>query len=846
MEEALGIEGKKFSTPEEEIAFLREQVALKERQIESSDNNIERERIARKNIEEYKAQAPEEVLDKDYKIEAEERDGIVLNLAPESHDGRMQDLLGILQEKGVKNTLSVVEGMKNPHLEDDFHRFLVQYLVSGYPVSGLKEESATWRALHMKLYEIALPSNKEDREKSLPELLSLMEQFYNGMFSIADEKFFKDSVFSFEIAIPTTGEEVVFYIGVPSEKTELFEKQILAIFPGAKIATCGDDYNIFNYEGVAVGSYAKLNKSGAFPIKTYEEFGQDPLNVILSAFSKLKSDGEGAAMQIMFSPKGERYTKHYKGALDKISAGGPLSLANDLPESGTMRAAKGIGDIFKAPPKKEEGVTKRVDPVSIEEIGNKIKSPIVATNIRLVASAKDQVRAENILNDLESSFNQFSNALGNSFRFSDISRGTLRKFIHSFVFRIFLKDEVVPLNLKELTGLYHLSAAVATTSRELRQSKSKQVPAPVGMPHTGVLLGTNSYANTKTPIYFPPLDRLRHFYTIGQTGTGKSTLLKSMIIQDIKNGDGVCFIDPHGNDLNDVLASIPPERHSDVIYFDPSQTERPMGLNMLEYDPTRPEQKTFVVNEMFSIFQKLYGSIPESIGPMFEQYFRNATMLVIEDPSTGNTLLDVSRVLADAEFRRLKLSRCGNPLVVQFWRDVAEKAGGESALANIVPYITSKFDVFLANDVIRPIVVQEKSAFNFREIMDGRKILLVNLAKGRLGDINAHLIGLIIVGKILMAALSRVDNPGELSPFYLYIDEFQNITTPSVSTILSEARKYKLSLNIAHQFVAQLDDNIREAVFGNVGSKCAFRVGTDDATYLEKQFEPAFEVSDLI
>jgi len=258
-------------------------------------------------------------------------------------------------------------------------------------------------------------------------------------------------------------------------------------------------------------------------------------------------------------------------------------------------------------------------------------------------------------------------------------------------------------------------------------------------------------------------------------------------------------------------------------------------------------KKTFVVNELFSIFQKLYGANPESMGPMFEQYFRNATQLVIEDPESGSTLLEVSRVLSDENFRKLKLSKCKNPIVKQFWEKIATKAGGEASLQNIVPYITSKFDVFMSNDIMRPIIAQEKSAFNFRDIMDNQKILLVNLSKGRLGDINSSLIGLIIVGKILMAALSRVDAPEDKrNDFYLYIDEFQNITTDSISTILSEARKYRLGLNIAHQFIAQLDDGIRDAVFGNVGSIATFRVGSEDAEYLQKQFVPIFETSDIM
>jgi hypothetical protein len=250
---------------------------------------------------------------------------------------------------------------------------------------------------------------------------------------------------------------------------------------------------------------------------------------------------------------------------------------------------------------------------------------------------------------------------------------------------------------------------------------------------------------------------------------------------------------------------------------------------------------------MFSIFKKLYGANPESMGPMFEQYFRNATMLVMEDPSTGSTLMDISRVMADASFRRRKLEKAKNPVVVQFWREIASKASGEQSLENFVPYITSKFDVFTANDYMRPIIGQQESAFNFRQIMDERKILLVNLSKGRLGEINANLIGMIFVGKILMAALSRVDDPTKsFPPFFLHIDEFQNISTDSISSILSEARKYKLGLAVAHQFIAQLDPAIKDAVFGNVGSMAMFRVGNEDAQALEPQLSPVFTAHDLM
>ncbi|MFA7302585.1 MAG: TraM recognition domain-containing protein, partial [Candidatus Paceibacterota bacterium] len=355
------------------------------------------------------------------------------------------------------------------------------------------------------------------------------------------------------------------------------------------------------------------------------------------------------------------------------------------------------------------------------------------------------------------------------------------------------------------------------------------------------------YRGRSTEIHLSPEDRLRHLYVIGQTGTGKTGLLKSMIIQDIKNGDGCCFIDPHGSDILDVLACVPPERYQDVIYFDPADLSRPFSLNFLEYDISKPEQKTFIVNELLMIFRSLYGDVPESMGPAFEQYFRNATQLVMEDPTTGSTILDIPRVLANKEFRDLKLSKSMNPIVNQFWQEIATKADGDASLANIVPYITNKFDDFTANDFIRPIIGQQESSFKFREVMDTKKILLVNLSKGRLGEKNANLLGLILVGKLFMAALSRADNPrAPYPPFYLYIDEFQNVTTSSIPGILSEARKYKLSLSVAHQFLSQIEEKTRDAVFGNVGNMAVFRVGEEDAEFFAKQFAPSFEALDFV
>ncbi len=880
--------GRKFRNAEEELDFLRKVIARKENEviefkkyeatksdepisdqevISSYENSDVREKVISEEIEHYSKQNADRVLHEHFRMPDAQTGEIVLELAPDTHDRQIEKLISKSYSEGILNTIATVKAMNNPHLDDDFHRFLVQYVKRGLPTPGLKENTPEARALHKTLFEVVLPEKTEDGKppRSLKEIISSMEQFYSGMLSVSNTHggAHGENQFAIELAVSEGSDEFIFYVSVPDNNKNLFEKQFLGIYPDAKIFEKKDDYNIFNADGVSVGSVGTLAKNDIYPIKTYEQFDFDPLNVTLNTLTQLKKEGEGAAIQIIFNPIGDYYTKEYKHALDEIRKGTKVKEAINIKHTFAGRFGKVAGEIGKGifdeltksaqhNKDKDSGGEKKkdhdvIDEIAVEQITNKIASPILETNIRIVTSAESRMRAEHILSDIESAFNQFENALGNHFKFKRAVESEAKVLLHKFAYRLFDKSVAVPMSIREINTMLHFPGDSVTSQPQLRQSKTKTAPAPLGLPTDGLLLGHNSHRSAKVEVKIAREDRLRHFYTIGQTGTGKSTLLKNMILQDIANGEGVCFIDPHGSDVQDILAHIPKDRFEDVIYFDPSYTERPMALNMLEYNRAYPEQKTFVVNELFSIFQKLYGGVPESMGPMFEQYFRNATMLVIEDPESGSTLLDVSRVMSDKKFRDLKLSRCKNPVVVQFWKEIAEKAGGEGALANMVPYITSKFDVFLANDIMRPIIAQEKSSFNFREIMDGKKILLVNLAKGRLGDINSSLIGLILVGKILMAALSRVDSFGkDMASFFLYIDEFQNITTPSISTILSEARKYKLSLTMAHQFIAQLDENIRDAVFGNVGSMAVFRVGSEDAEFLQKQFAPVFDAHDLM
>ena len=844
----------KFKSPQEELDYLRAHVAKKEQEmIDKGHFENAQDKAAQNVISEYKKIDVEKAVHQDAILPKEETEGIVLKLKPEAHDKVMEELLGIVLTNGVKNALSVVEAMNNPHVDDDFCRLLIQYLKTGQLLPGLKEGTPLYKALNMTLFEITLPPPQDEGEKSkgFKEFISAMEQFYAGMQSISEGyNNEKENYFTLEVALDSQTDQVIIYAAIPSKHISLFEKQVLAFYHDAKIFEVPDDYNIFNEKGGSAGAYASFSERAVLPIKTYDNIEHDPMNMILNVFSKLKTEGEGAAIQILIAPAGNKFIDQFHMILDDVKDGMSVKYAADnfyKFNKALMHASK---EFFFGPKEKKETKEKyikgrrAVDEGAVEKITNKMKSSIMKANIRVITSGDTKERAEAIMTEIESSFNQFSEAASNSIIFKKVSGSDLKKLFHDFSYRMFSGDEVLPMNLKELASIFHFPIGISSQP-QLKEAKAGNAPAPLEMGKEGILLGINNYRGRDTEIHMAREDRMRHMYVIGQTGTGKTTILKNMIAQDIKNGDGCCFIDPHGSDVQEILSYVPKERIDDVIYFDPAYTARPMGLNMLEFDPRYPEQKTFVVNELMGIFNKLFD-MKTSGGPMFEQYFKNSAFLIMEDPESGCTLLEISRVLSDKEFRDMKLAKCKNPIIKQFWI-AAEQTTGEQSLANFVPYITSKFDNFISNDIMRPVVLQEKSVFNFRKIMDEKKILLVNLSKGRLGDINANLIGLVLVGKIQMAALSRVDMFGkQMNDFYLYIDEFQNVTTDSIASILSEARKYRLSLTIAHQYISQLEENIKNAVFGNVGSMAVYRISSEDANFVEQKFKPTFSATDII
>lgn len=844
----------KFSSPEEELRYLRERVAAIEQQKFTEGQPVHKEAIISNEVITYSQESPREKLAEHFILENPKFEESVNLLNSLPHREKMRELYHVLAEHGILNAIRVARELKSPHLEDDFHGVLIHYVKTGAVVPGLDKEKALTKTLKKTLYEVTLPHAAGEETPGVAAAVQAMERFFSGMLPGDREHAAGHDGFTLELAMPNFTSDIIFYVAVKDELRGRFEQQLFGSFPAAKIEVVERDYNIFHPTGVTVGAIAVNLHNWVFPIMNMDEAQNDPMKVILSSFSKIARDGEGASIQFVVLGDTSLDGK-IKYAIGRIKQGVAIKDALNIPLSFSGDLMKTVSGFFRPAPPKKSDDEKKIDnrtlefrDKALEMLEEKIRAPLARVNLRILASAGTRERADEILSSIEAAFNQFTRPQGNGLRFVRQTKSDIETLTHNFIFRSRDESNFLVLNTHELATLYHFPVTVSRSEApQLKTVQAANAPAPANLPTDGTLLGFNKYRGEKRDVRLGKLDRLRHLYVIGQTGTGKSSLLKNMCIEDIKAGNGACFIDPHGSDVQDILANVPKERIEDVIYFDPSYTPRPFALNMLEYDANYPEQKIFVVNEMLSIFRKLYAAVPEAMGPAFEQYFRNATMLVMEDPETGNTLLEIPRVMADANFRNLKLSRCKNPLVVQFWRDIATKTSGEAGLANMIPYITNKFDVFLSNDIMRPIIAQEKSSFNFRDIMDNRKILLVNLAKGRLGDINANLIGLVLVGKILMAALSRVDSFGKSLPdFYLYIDEFQNITTDSISAILSEARKYGLSLNVAHQFIAQLDESISKSVFGNVGNMAVFRVGAEDAEFLESQFAPTFTAADMM
>ncbi len=667
------------------------------------------------------------------------------------------------------------------------------------------------RSIDSVLLQVGVARGNEVKIDAMEQLIGSLSSMKKGGWK---QKYDIQPTISFEIL--ARKEDIRFYIWAPKKMQDLIEKQVHGAYPDAEIQEV-EEYNIFTENGAVAYKSLQLKKPSFYPIKTFRELSTDPLSSITSALAKM-GEGEAAAIQIVLSPAELPWQKEGKGFISSTKK----------QESDPEKAK------FSVPAK------------TLEAVENKIAKPGFEVAVRIVVVAQSEGSAKAHLTNISTSFEQYNgdlNGLG--------GRKVRRKamFMEDFLYRYQPMYNVrgahkSVLNSEELATIFHFPNKFITTPH-IYWVYSKTAPAPSEIPTSGLYLGESSYRGVKRPVYIGNEDRMRHVYIIGKTGTGKSELLKDMILQDIRAGKGLCFMDPHGDAIEDILKLIPPERAEDVIYFNPSDTERPMGLNLLE--AKTEDQKHFVATAVINMMYKLFDPYKTGIvGPRFEHAVRNA-MLTAMSAEPGSTFVEIMRILTDAKYVQELLPRVDDPIVKRYWTDQIAQTS-DFHKSEVLDYITSKFGRFVTNKLIRNIIGQSQSAFDFREIMDTGKILLINLAKGGLGEENSNFLGLIIVPRILMAAMSRVDikDPSQRRDFYLYVDEFQNFATPDFAVILSEARKYRLGLIVANQFIGQVEEEVKNAIFGNVGTIISYRVGVTDASYLTHEFTPVFAEDDLL
>ena len=683
--------------------------------------------------------------------------------------------------------------------------FFLGYIVfTLFKFRGREEKS-----LDSVLLQVAVTRNNEIK-------IDAMEQLFAALYSIKKggwkQKFSVQPAISFEIV--ARQEDIKFYVWTPKEFKDLIEKQIHGAYPDAEILEV-EEFNLFKEKGKVAYKAFQLSRNIFYPIKTYKDLSTDPMASIASSMAKMGPD-EYAAIQILISPAESKWQKEGR---------------------------KFISDTKKdeSDPEKAKFATSAK---MLEAVESKIGKPGFETSIRIVVSAADKDAAKRHLDNISSSIEQFSGENNGLKKRKIRIKGT---FVDDFLYRYqpmfnLFGNHVSVLNSEELATIFHFPNKQVTTPH-IHWLNAKTAPAPSEIPTEGIFLGNSNYRGLKRKVFISNDDRRRHVYIIGKTGVGKSELLKQMIMQDIEAGHGVCFIDPH-DAVRQLLSQIPPERAEDVIYFNPGDTQRPMGINLLDAK-TEDEQHfaaTAVINMMYKLFDPYKTGI---VGPRFEHAIRNA-MLTVMQAEPGATFIEVVQALERPDYVQYLLPKVTDPIIRRYWTDQIAQTS-DFHKSEVLDYIVSKFGRFVTNKMIRNIIGQSQSSFDFRKVMDEGKILLVDLAKGEIGEENSNFLGLILVPRILMAAMSRQDTLEEnRRDFYLYVDEFQNFATPDFAQILSEARKYKLNLTVANQFIGQVEEEVKNAVFGNVGTMISFRVGVSDANYLAHEFSPVFAEDDLL
>jgi len=720
-----------------------------------------------------------------------------------------------------------------------------------------REQKNYERSLKMVPLLIHLPPRSDDTEGGsrdardvTDENISKAQVVYNIIASTLQKgfksRFYGQRHFSFEI-VGTKG-FVHFYASVPISMLDVVQQAIISAYPSARLEEVSE-HNIFSPIGRisgTMGGELTLKENYAYPIATYQDLKRDALQSVLNALSTLEKE-DGAGIQILMRPANPEWRKKASALASRKKKG------KDSSKNGAavLKFSREVLTAVAKPPEtggssdkpEEKKELSSLEQSVVDAIEDKTRYPGYEVLIRVVASSNISQRAQSILNNMVASFALFDAPGKNGFKYTPAK--DIESFTTAYIMRFFPQESNQNiLNAVELATLFHFPDESNIPTSQLERQASKQVDGPRNVPDEGTMLGYNIFRGSKKRINLGGEDRRRHIYAVGQTGTGKSTFLENLAFQDMLAGKGFAFIDPHGDVVENLMALVPKERVEDVIYFNPSDMEYPLGLNMFEFDD--PDQIDFLIQETIGMLYKLYDPQRQGIiGPRYEHLFRSAAQTIMADPA-GGTFVDIPKLFNDKNFVNQKLKHVTDQTVLDFW--LKEMPGSERSneFGEVKSWFVSKFGAFLSNKMMRNIIGQTKSSFNLRDIMDNKKILLVNLSKGRTGELNSKLLGMIFVMKFQAAAMSRADvHESERVDFSLYVDEFQNFSTDSFASILSEARKYRLSLIVANQFTTQLTEEIRDAVFGNIGSIVSFRVGTNDAEFLAKYFSPVFDIHDL-
>src|SRR6266496_2185661 len=697
---------------------------------------------------------------------------------------------------------------------------------------------------------IHLPPSSDDIEVGgrdvrdvTDESISQAQIMYNIIASTAT-KGFRSKVcgqryITFEV-VATKG-LIHYYVVVPLVLVDVGKQAVVAAYPSAVLEET-EEHNIFSQIGKisgTIGGELTLKREFSYPIATYQDTKRDAIQAILNALAVVSRE-DGAAIQILLRPAPEKWTKASIKLAEKIRKEKGKNKA-----SGTV-AKEMLNALWKPPEAKEASPEDKqlsaLEQATVDALEEKTRHPGYEVLIRVIASSNTASRSQAILKNLVAAFALFDAPGKNGFKFALAKN--IEAFVTSFIFRFFPQEvRSSILNSVELATIFHFPDQRNTPTSQLQRQASKQVDGPSQMLNEGLLLGYNVYRGVKKEIRLSGIDRRRHVYIIGQTGTGKSGLLENLALQDMLDGRGFAFVDPHGDSAKSLLGMVPKERVEDVIYFSPGDMQNPVGLNLFEFETD--EQKDFLVQEAIAMLYRLYDPGHTGIiGPRYEHWFRNGALTIMSDPA-GTSFIDIPQVFNDNDFAQAKIKYVKDQTVLDFWnKEMAQTSDYHKS--EVLGWFVSKFGAFLSNEMMRNIIGQTKSGFNLREIMDKKKILLVNLSKGKTGELNSQLLGMIFVMKFQAAAMGRADIPEDQRvDFSLYVDEFQNFATDSFEGILSEARKYRLNLILANQFMTQLNDKIREAIIGNVGTIISGRIGTTDAELMVKKFSPVFDAEDL-